>query len=67
MPRTRHVLHQELSIGSEGSYDEALLDPIGAELFRTSATAKLEDHIVALRADVGGTNSRRMAPASDAV
>jgi hypothetical protein len=35
-----------------GAYDVALLDPSGAELFRTSATAKLEDHIVVLRADV---------------
>jgi len=43
----------ELPIGSnEGAYDVALLDPSGAELFRTSATAKLEDHIVVLRADV---------------
>ena len=46
----------ELPIGSnEGAYDVALLDPSGAELFRTSATAKLEDHIVVLRADVDFT------------
>ena len=31
-------------------YDVALLNPSGAELFRTSATAKLENHIVVLRA-----------------
>jgi hypothetical protein len=43
----------ELPIGSnEGPYDVALLNPSGAELSRTSATAKLEDHIVVLRADV---------------
>jgi hypothetical protein len=43
----------ELPIGSnEGAYEVALLDPSGAELFRTSATAKLEDHIVVLKADV---------------
>jgi hypothetical protein len=43
----------ELPIGSnEGTYDVALLDPSGAELFRASATAKLEDQIVVLRANV---------------
>jgi hypothetical protein len=43
----------ELPIGSnEGAYDVALLNPSGAELFLTSAKAKLEDHIVVLRADV---------------
>jgi hypothetical protein len=43
----------ELPIGSnEGAYDVALLNPSGTELFRTSAMAKLEDHIVVLRADV---------------
>jgi hypothetical protein len=46
-------LNLDLPIGSnEGAYDVALLSPNGAELFRTSATAKLEDHIVVLRADV---------------
>jgi hypothetical protein len=38
--------------GKEGAYDVALLNPSDAELFRTSGTAKLEDHIVVLRADV---------------
>jgi hypothetical protein len=38
--------------GKEGAYDVALLNPGGAELFRTSATAKLEDHIVVLKADI---------------
>ncbi len=43
----------ELPIGSnEGAYDVALINPNGAELFRTSAMAKLEDHIVVLRVDV---------------
>jgi len=53
VPRNAKTLNLELPIGSnEGEYDVALLDPSGAELFRTSATAKLEDHIVVLRADV---------------
>ena len=53
VPRNAKSLNLELPIGSnEGAYDVALLDPSGAEVFRTSATAKLEDHIVVLRADV---------------
>ena len=53
VPRSTKSLNLELPIGSnEGAYDVALLNPSGAELFRTSATAKLEDHIVVLRADV---------------
>ena len=53
VPRNARNLNLELPIGSnEGAYDVALLNPSGAELFRTSATAKLEDHIVVLRADV---------------
>jgi len=53
VPRNARSLNLELPIGSnEGAYDVALLNPNGAELFRTSATAKLEDHIVVLRADV---------------
>ena len=53
VPRSAKGLNLELPIGSnEGAYDIALLDPSGAELFRTSAMAKLEDHIVVLRADV---------------
>ena len=51
--RSARSLTLELPIGSnEGAYDVALLNPSGAELFRTSATAKLENHIVVLRADV---------------
>ena len=53
IPRIAKTLNLELPIGSnEGAYDVALLSQSGAELFRTSATAKLEDHIVVLRADV---------------
>jgi len=53
VPRSAKSLSLELPIGSnEGAYDVALLNPSGAELFRTSATAKLEDHNVVLRADV---------------
>jgi hypothetical protein len=53
VPRNARNLNLELPIGSnEGAYDVALLNPSGAELFRTSATAKLEDHIVVLRTDV---------------
>jgi hypothetical protein len=53
VPRNARSLNLELPIGSnEGAYDVALLNPSGAELFRTGATAKLEDHIVVLRADV---------------
>ncbi len=52
-PRNARTLKLELPIGSnEGAYDVALLNSSGAELFRTSAMAKLEDHIVVLRADV---------------
>lgn len=51
--RSARSLSLELPIGSnEGTYDVALINPNGAELFRTSATAKLEDHIVVLRMDV---------------
>lgn len=53
VPRSAKSLTLELPIGSnEGAYDVALLNPSGAELFRTSATAKLEDHIVVLKADI---------------
>jgi len=53
VPRNAKTLNLELPIGSnEGPYDVALLNPSGAELFRTSAAAKLEDHVVVLMADV---------------
>jgi hypothetical protein len=52
VPRNAKTLSLELPIGSnEGAYDVALFNPSGAELLRTSATARLEDHIVVLRAD----------------
>ena len=51
--RNARNLTLELPIGSnEGMYDLALLNPVGDELFRMSATAKLENHIVVLRANV---------------
>ena len=51
--RNARSLTLDLPIGSnEGAYDVAVFNPSGAELFRTSATAKLEDHVVVLRADV---------------
>jgi hypothetical protein len=53
VPRNARNLNLELPIGSnEGAYDVALLNASGAELFRASATAKLEDHIVVLRVNV---------------
>jgi hypothetical protein len=53
IPRNARRLDLELPIGSnEGTYDVALLNPNGAELFRASATAKLENRIVVLTADV---------------
>jgi hypothetical protein len=53
VPRNARSLTLDLPMGSnEGAYDLALLDPSGAELFRTNATAKLENHTVVLRADV---------------
>ena len=51
--RNARSLNLELPIGSnEGAYEVALLNSTGAELLRTSATAKLEDHVVVLRVDV---------------
>jgi hypothetical protein len=53
VPRSAKTLNLELPIGSnEGTYDVTLINPNGAEFFRTSATARLEDHVVVLRADV---------------
>jgi hypothetical protein len=53
VPRNTRSLNLELPIGSsEGAYDVALLNQSGAELFRTSAPAQLEDHVVVLRASV---------------
>jgi hypothetical protein len=53
VPRNARNLNVELPIGSnEGAYDVALFNQSGTELIRTSATAKLADHVVVLRADV---------------
>ena len=53
VPRNAKTLNLELPIGSnEGAYDVALLDPSGSEHLRTSAKAKLEDHIVVIRVHV---------------
>jgi len=49
--RTRHLV-LDLPVGSnEGTYDLALLNGNGSELLRLAGTAKLEDHIVVLRAE----------------
>ena len=62
VPRSAKRLNLELPIGSnEGSYDVALLNRDSAELFRTGATAKLEDHIVVLSANV---DLARVSPGS---
>jgi hypothetical protein len=53
VPRSVRSLNLELPIGSnEGAYEVALFNSTGAELLGTSATAKLEDHVVVLRVDV---------------
>jgi hypothetical protein len=53
VPRSVKSLNLELPIGSnEGAYEVALFNSTGAELLRTSGTAKLEDHVVVLRVDV---------------
>ena len=60
--RTARILNLELPIGSnEGAYEVALVNPNGAELLRTSGTAKLEDHVVVLRADI---DLARVSPGS---
>jgi hypothetical protein len=53
IPRTARHLIVDLPIGSrEGSYDLALLNGAGDEVSRATGTAKLEDHVVILRADI---------------
>jgi hypothetical protein len=53
IPHGARQLQLDLPIGSnEGTYELAVLNGNGAELFRSSGTAKLEDHIVMLRAEV---------------
>jgi hypothetical protein len=51
---------------TEEAYEVALLDPSGAELLGTSTTAKLEDQIVVLRADVDLAASLRVRISSAA-
>jgi hypothetical protein len=53
IPRTARHLIVDLPIGSkEGSYDLALLNEAGDEVLRATGTAKLEDHVVVLRAEI---------------
>ena len=53
IPRTTKHLTLYLPVGSkEGNYDLALLGATGDEVLRATATARLEDHVVVLRADV---------------
>jgi multidrug efflux pump subunit AcrA (membrane-fusion protein) len=53
IPRTAKHLVIDLPIGSkEGNYDLALLNEAGDELSRATGIARLEDHIVTLRADI---------------
>jgi hypothetical protein len=50
IPHGARQLQLELPIGSnEGTYELAVLNGNGAELFRSTGTARLEDHIVVLR------------------
>ena len=52
IPHGARQLQLDLPIGSnEGTYELAVLNGNGAELFRSTGTAKLEEHIVVLRAD----------------
>jgi len=54
--RSAKHLIVDLPIGSrEGSYDLALLTESGDQLRNTSGTARLQDHVVTLRADVDVT------------
>jgi len=58
--RSAKHLTLELPIGSkEGAYDIAILSESGAQILGASGTAKLQDHIVSLRADVdvGGVST----------
>ena len=50
----------DLPIGSkEGSYDVALLNEAGYEVWRTAGTAELEDHNVIMRVNVDMSSVRR--------
>lgn len=53
IPRGARHVQLNLPVGSRGgTYDLALLSGSGDELFRSTGTARLEDHIVILRAEV---------------
>lgn len=53
IPHGVRQLQLDLPIGSnEGTYELAVLNGNSAELLRSTGTAKLEDHIVVLRADL---------------
>ena len=57
IPRSAKQVVIDLPIGSkEGSYDLALLNAAGDEVSRASGTAKLENQIVILRADIDIAN-----------
>jgi hypothetical protein len=53
IPQGARQLQLDLPIGSnEGTYELAVLNGNGAELFHSTGTAKLEDHIVILRTEL---------------
>jgi len=53
IPRATKHLTLYLPVGSkEGNYDLALLSATGDEVLRATGMARLEDHVVVLRADV---------------
>ncbi len=59
IPRGAQRVVMDLPIGSkEGSYDVALMGHTGTEILNTAATARLENHVVVLRADVDFKNVR---------
>jgi hypothetical protein len=53
IPRAAKHLTLYLPVGSkEGNYDLAVLSAAGDEALRATGSARLEDHVVVLRADV---------------
>jgi hypothetical protein len=53
VPRATKHLTLYLPVGSkEGNYDLGLLGATGDEVLRATGTARLEDHVVVMRADV---------------
>jgi len=49
---TKHLTLYLPAGSKEGNYDLALLGATGDEVLRATGTARLEDHVVVLRADV---------------